>query len=180
MAFSVQARSFVAAIVIIGIVAMLAGAAQWQTGDLAKFLSYLSVALVASFLKVKRPGITSTMSVNFLFVLVGVVEPSMPQTLVIGCSATLIQGLARTTSRPKLIQPIFNICAVSIAVALAARVYNIAPLRGMDLRDPLLMAVVAQRAILVPAPGRRARSFQAFPNFGRRAGLRFGRIQTDQ
>ena len=96
MALSVQARSFLAAIVIVGTAAMLSGAAQWQTGDFAKFLSYLVVALVASFLKVKLPGITSTMSVNFLFVLVGVVELSVPQTLVIGCSATLIQALART------------------------------------------------------------------------------------
>src|SRR5260370_10805614 len=122
MALSAQARWFVAAIVIVGIAAMLTGAAQWQTGDPVKFLSYLTVALVASFLKVKLPGITSTMSVHFLFVLVALIELPAPEALVIGCSATVLQAVPQTTARPKPIQPVFNLCKVSIEIALAARV----------------------------------------------------------
>ena len=34
------------------------------------------------------PGIDGTMSVNFLFILLGVMELSLPETLVIGCTAT--------------------------------------------------------------------------------------------
>ena len=41
-----------------------------------KFLCYLVIALAASRLKVNLPGITGTMSVNFLFLLLGVLELS--------------------------------------------------------------------------------------------------------
>jgi hypothetical protein len=39
--------------------------------DPLKFLCYLVIALVASRLKVNLPGITGTMSVNFLFLPLG-------------------------------------------------------------------------------------------------------------
>ncbi len=102
MALSRQAKLFVAGIVTVGIAAMLANLAQFQSPDLPKFLSYLFIALAGSVLKVKLPGITSTMSVNFLFVLVGIVELTVPETLVIACGATLLQALVRTKTRPKL------------------------------------------------------------------------------
>src|SRR5712672_3500470 len=104
MALSKQAKLFVAAIVTVGIAAMLTNLAQFQSPDFPKFLSYLCIALAGSVLKVKLPGITSTMSVNFLFVLVGIVELTVPETLVIACGATLLQALVRTTTRPAFVQ----------------------------------------------------------------------------
>src|SRR5882762_10365650 len=101
MALSRQAKVFVTAIVAVGIAAMLAAFVQFQSNDLPKFLSFLAIALAASVLKVKLPGITSTMSVNFLFVLVGIIELTVPETLVIACGATLLQVVVRTTSRPR-------------------------------------------------------------------------------
>ena len=55
-----------------------------------------AIALVASGLKVQLPGIDGTMSVNFLFVLLGILELSLPETLAIGCSAALLQCVWRT------------------------------------------------------------------------------------
>ena len=62
--------------------------AHWQSQDLMRFACYLAVALLASGLKVQLPGIDGTMSVNFFFILLGVLELSLPETLVIGCTAT--------------------------------------------------------------------------------------------
>ena len=142
MVLSLQARVFVVAIITVGIAAMTTAAAQWHSDDSARFLCYLVIAFVASSLKVKLPGITSTMSVHFLFVLVGIVELSLPETIVIGTGATLVQALVRTKSRPRLIQTLFNMSAVAVAITLAARVYYMAPMRGMSI-DPLLLAAVA-------------------------------------
>jgi hypothetical protein len=66
---------------------------HWQSADLARFVCYLAVAVLASSLKVQLPGIDGTMSVNFLFILLGVMELSLPETLVIGCTATLVQSV---------------------------------------------------------------------------------------
>ena len=38
------------------------------------------------------------MSVNFLFILLGVLELSLPETLVIGCTATLVQSVWQAAS----------------------------------------------------------------------------------
>jgi len=43
-------------------------------GDPVKFACYLLAALLASSLKVTLPGIDGTLSVNFLFTLLGILE----------------------------------------------------------------------------------------------------------
>ena len=76
------------ALVVIGGMAVLAYAAIHPTSrDIAKFICYLLVALLASKLKVHLPGITGTMSVNFLFILLGILELSFAETLVLGSTA---------------------------------------------------------------------------------------------
>src|SRR5258708_12163770 len=140
---ALSARLFVAAIVIVGIAAMLTGLVEFHTNDSQRFLSYLVIALAASLLKVKLPGITSTMSVNFLFVLVGIIELTVPETLVVACGATLLQAVVRTKSRPRFIQVLFNVSVVSIATSMGGRVYHLALLHGGDFRDPLLLTAAA-------------------------------------
>jgi len=140
---ALSARLFVAAIVIVGIAAMLTGLVEFHTNDSQRFLSYLVIALAASLLKVKLPGITSTMSVNFLFVLVGIIELTVPETLVVACGATLLQAVVKTKSRPRFIQVLFNVSVVSIATSIGGRVYHLALLHGVDFRDPLLLTAAA-------------------------------------
>jgi len=140
---ALSARLFVAAIVIVGIAAMLTGLVEFHTNDSQRFLSYLVIALAASLLKVKLPGITSTMSVNFLFVLVGIIELTVPETLAVACGATLLQAVVKTKSRPRFIQVLFNVSVVSIATSIGGRVYHLALLHGLDFRDPLLLTAAA-------------------------------------
>jgi len=49
------------------------------------------------------------MSVNFLFILLGVMELSLPETLVIGCAATLVQSVWQARSRPDPVKVLFNV-----------------------------------------------------------------------
>jgi diguanylate cyclase (GGDEF)-like protein/putative nucleotidyltransferase with HDIG domain len=82
---------------------------HWQSTDLTRFACYLAVAVLASSLKVQLPGIDGTMSVNFLFILLGVMELSLPETLVIGCTATLVQSVWQTRNRLDPIKVLFNV-----------------------------------------------------------------------
>ena len=75
----------------IGIAVILTAIGHWQSQDLVRFTAYLAIALVTSGLKVVLPGINGTMSVSFLFILIGVLELSFSETVVIGCAATLVQ-----------------------------------------------------------------------------------------
>ena len=66
------ARVFIAVVVLCGISVLTYTVLHGASRDPLKFLCYLIIALVASRLKVNLPGITGTMSVNFLFLLLGV------------------------------------------------------------------------------------------------------------
>jgi hypothetical protein len=67
--------------------------ADWRSGHTLQFLAYLAMAALASRLKVTLPGVTGTLSVNSIFILVGAMDLGRAETLVISCVATLAQCL---------------------------------------------------------------------------------------
>src|SRR6202051_3403297 len=106
---SIRARLFIGATAVLGMWALAHALLHWQSVDLTRFVCYLLVAVLASALKVQLPGIDGTMSVNFLFILLGVMELSLPETLVIGCAATLVQSVWQARSRPDPVKVLFNV-----------------------------------------------------------------------
>jgi putative nucleotidyltransferase with HDIG domain len=98
---------------------------HWQSSEPLKFFCYLVAALLASSLKVSLPGIEGTLSVNFLFTLLGILELGLPETLLIGLAATLAQFYWRPARRPKLIQLVFNLSQVAVSSAAAYGAYHL-------------------------------------------------------
>src|SRR6266536_2632514 len=120
---SIQTKAFVGITASLGVVVLGFALSHWQSKDLMRFACYLAVAVLASGLKVQLPGIDGTMSVNFLFILLGVLELTLPETLLIGCSAALVQCLWRThqtTSLAKIAFNVFSMMANAIALAYFA------------------------------------------------------------
>ena len=112
---SLGARLYVGVIVALGTAVLAVGAMHPTSHQPMKFLCYLLVAVLASRLKVNLPGITGTMSVNFLFILLGILELSFAETLALGCAAILTQCFYR--DRPNAVQVVFNTCATAFAIA---------------------------------------------------------------
>ncbi|MBV8475110.1 MAG: diguanylate cyclase [Acidobacteria bacterium] len=135
------AQGFIAVVTAAGACVVIWGALHWSSRDPLKFLCYTAVALLASRLKVHLPGITGTMSVNFLFILLGIVELSLPETLVLGCAAILTQCFHR--DRPQLVQVIFNVCGSAWAIAAAYQVYHISPLHAQEANRSLQLIAAA-------------------------------------
>src|ERR1035437_6033456 len=120
-----RAVAFVALVTVAGATVLGTSLLHWRSDDLLKFGCYLLIAILASTMKVRLPGMESTMSVHFLFVLLGVLELSLPETLVIGCSAALVQSLWKTTRRPEPIKVVFNVLSMSsTAIWLTYAVYH--------------------------------------------------------
>jgi len=105
----IRAKVFVFTTAASGIALFGAACVHWQSHDLLKFGCYLLIAVLASTMKVKLPGMDSTMSVTFLFVLLGILELSLGETLLIGCTSALVQSLWRNKHRPEAVKVIFNI-----------------------------------------------------------------------
>jgi diguanylate cyclase (GGDEF)-like protein/putative nucleotidyltransferase with HDIG domain len=109
---SIQTKLFVAVTACFGVVALGYALLHWQSQDFTRFLCYLAVAVLASGLKVQLPGIDGTMSVNFLFILLGVMELSLAETLVIGCTASLVQSVWQARKRLDPVKVIFNVAGM--------------------------------------------------------------------
>ncbi|HEY1936876.1 MAG TPA: HD domain-containing phosphohydrolase [Candidatus Angelobacter sp.] len=119
-----QARFFIYTVCLAGLVTAVYGGIVWKIDDPAKFCAYLLTAILASRLKVELPEITGTISVNFLFILIGIAELTFSGTLVLGCSAILVQCVMTRRRWPKIEQVLFNISSAAVAIAAAYFVYH--------------------------------------------------------
>ena len=144
------AKVFISLVVVAGTGALVYGAINPTSLNISKFICYLLVALLASRLKVNLPGITGTMSVNFLFILLGVLELSFAETLVLGTAAILVQCFYR--DRPSAIQVTFNICASALSIATAWTVYHL-PLLQREVGSHTILLVVAASVYFVANTG---------------------------
>src|ERR1700733_8531388 len=134
---SAVAKLYISLVVIAGLATLLYAGIHQSSKNIAEFICYLGIAILASKLKVNLPGITGTLSVNFLFILIGVLELSFSETLTLGAVAMIAQGFYPDRLKP--IQITFNVCAGAISTALAYAVFNAA----------LPNALVGSRAILL-------------------------------
>lgn len=110
------ARTYIGFVVAIGVATVAIGLLHAQSRDWLRFFCLLCIALLCSTFKVSLPKITGTMSVNFLFILIGVADFSFSETLVIGCMATFVQCLWKPESPPRPIQVLFSIMSMAVAI----------------------------------------------------------------
>src|SRR6476661_4866690 len=135
------AKLLISLVVAAGTGVLLYAAINPTSKNIAQFICYLLIALLASRLKVNLPGITGTMSVNFLFILLGILELSFTETLVLGTAAIMVQCFYR--DRPSAIQVTFNICASAFSIAVAYDVYQIDFRQWPQHTQPFVLIVAA-------------------------------------
>jgi len=111
-----SAKLYIGLIVGSGAWAIFRAVAEWHSDDLVRFLCTLAVCLLASGLKVNLPGIKGTMSVNFLFILVGISQMSYSETMALSCLGTIVQCLWKPRKPPSLIRVLFSIATYGLAV----------------------------------------------------------------
>jgi hypothetical protein len=137
------ARAFIGLVTAAGLLAVLRPLATTDVGFSTQFLCYLLLALLSSSLKVNLPGVTGTLSVSFLFILVGMAELGLLQTMVIGIGSALVQIYWGAKKRPPLHQVLFNLAAIAIAIHFAEATLHTAEGFGISLPFRLLFATVA-------------------------------------
>ncbi len=136
-------RAFIAAMSLAASLSLIYGFSHWHSSDAVKFGAYLLAALFASSLKVTLPGIEGTLSVNFLFTLLGVLELSLPETLSIGLASTLAQFYWKPARRPKPVQLLFNLSQVTVSSAFAYGAYRLMVLKVLHGPGHLALLVAA-------------------------------------
>jgi len=137
------ANLYIGAILAAGLIAFGWSLGGWHTGDPLRFGVYLAVACLASGMKVVLPSINGTMSTNFLFVLIGVVELSRSETVVMACAGIVVQTFWHAVNRPRPVQIAFNTASMALASTAAFEFYHLDLFRASTLEMPILLLLAA-------------------------------------
>jgi hypothetical protein len=89
------------------------------------YLLCILLTVLASMLKVRMPGITGTISVNFVFILFAVAVFTFEETVLLAAAGGLVQCLWRAKRQPKVIQVCFNVATLAISGGATYRVSHL-------------------------------------------------------
>ncbi len=101
------------------------------------------LALLASLVKLRLPGIAGTYSLNFLFVLIGVAYFGLPGTRAAGCAAIAAQSVWNTQRRPTLVQVLFNMANLAVSIGFCFLVAHRLLSLGLRPDQPAALALIA-------------------------------------
>ena len=137
------AKLFIGLMVLGGLLSLSYGLLQIHPLHHFRFLSLLFIALVASRLKLKLPGLTGNMSVNLPFILIAVVELTLFEALIIALASTVAQCFPKNGGMLSAVKTLFNVSTMAVAVGLARLIF--------EGRMPLPTALVSSSLLLVLA-----------------------------
>jgi diguanylate cyclase (GGDEF)-like protein/putative nucleotidyltransferase with HDIG domain len=110
-------------VVVAGAIASLYSTSGHPAREWLHFSIYLVAVLLSSGMKVAMPKADSTMSVNFPFILLGILQLSPLQAVVLAAASVIAQCRFRVTKSFSLIQITFNVANVVTATVLAWHTY---------------------------------------------------------
>lgn len=113
------AKAYIALIAAVGTIVLTVVAARWSPENLGRFFLFFALAMMASAMKIRLPGFKTTISTNFVFVLIGLALFSFSETVLIGLGGGLVQSLWKTQTRPRLVQVLFNAACLTVCTAAA-------------------------------------------------------------
>jgi putative nucleotidyltransferase with HDIG domain len=140
---SIGTRVFISGLALAATLSLAWGCSHWQSTEPAKFACYLLAAVLASSFKVILPGIEGTLSVNFLFTLLGILELGLPETLLIVLASTLGQAFLGRKQKVKLVQFVFNWAQLTVSSALAYAAYKLVAIYVLHSPGPLALLAAA-------------------------------------
>ncbi len=92
---------------------------RWNPENFGRFVLFFALAMVASAMKIRLPGLKTSISINFVFILIGLALFNFSETVLIGLGGALVQSLWRPLQRPKAVQVFFNGACLTVCTAAA-------------------------------------------------------------
>ena len=118
-----RAKPFVFLVCAVGCICVLTGILPWRSSHSLLFPAYLLLTIVASALKTVLPGSEGTVSVGFVFFLIGICNMTISETLSLVVLCTIVQCFWRTKKRLSFIHFAFNLSQLSLAITAAYWTY---------------------------------------------------------
>ncbi len=135
------AKIYISLVICAGATVVLIAAATWVSASVPQFLMLLGFAAAASTFKLRIPGLESTMSPNFVFLLLAMLCCSFSEVVAIAMVAAVVQSLWGA-KRARLIQVAFSAAALVLSASVAYQAAHF--LLGLSASiSPVVFAVLA-------------------------------------
>jgi hypothetical protein len=119
----IKAKVMIGMVAVASLCALSIGVVRWQTQAWPQLLLLSVAAAVSSRLKVKLPGMTTSMSGNLPVILLGVTQLGLFASLLLAVTAAIAQSYSGG-NKTKPIQFVFNACLLLNATGLAYVAYH--------------------------------------------------------
>jgi diguanylate cyclase (GGDEF)-like protein/putative nucleotidyltransferase with HDIG domain len=117
-------KPFLHGVLIAGAIAFAWSVVHLSTPDPLKFICYCALSLIAATLRVEIPELNGALAVNYIFVLIGLTDLSLPECMVATVLATVLQCLVRLRKPASVEQVLFNVSNVAVAVVACGSVLD--------------------------------------------------------
>lgn len=136
-----KAKVYIALIICTGAAVLALAVRSWSSASLVPFLVLLGFAAVSSTFKLRIPGIESTMSPNFVFLVLAMLCCNFSQVVAMALVAALVQSLW-TAKRPRLVQVAFSAAVLVLSASVAFQCAHF--LLGLSASNsPVVFAILA-------------------------------------
>jgi hypothetical protein len=137
------AKAYISTVIGAGALVLAYALSTWPSAVPGPWIIYTALAVLASVVKLRLPGMSGTYSLSFLCLLYGVAHFSLPEVLLAGCAGAVAQSLLNAKTRPNLIQVFFNAANVVVSVAASFVIARIWLAASISHYLPAVMALVA-------------------------------------
>jgi hypothetical protein len=119
----IKAKVMIGMAAVVSLCALSFGVVRWQTQAWPQLVLLSVAAALSSRLKVKLPGMTSSMSGNLPVILLGVTQLGLFASLLVAVTAAVAQSYSGG-NKTKPVQFVFNACTLLNAAGLAYLAYH--------------------------------------------------------
>ena len=118
------AKLFIALIGLAGLAGMAMTFRSWTPELGPRFIVYLLLAIATSGMKVTFPGVQGSISLNFVFIMLSLIELQPPETLLLAVASAAAQTYWPAKGRVKPVHLFFNTTCVGLAALCAIWAYH--------------------------------------------------------
>src|SRR5260370_4126548 len=94
------AKAYIAMIAALASVVLIVVASRWNPENFGHFVLFFALAMLASAMKIRLPGFKTTISTNFVLILIAIALFSFGETVLIGLGWALGPSLWKNQRRP--------------------------------------------------------------------------------
>lgn len=118
------ARIYLAVVITAGVSLLVYSLLRWEATDLPRFALFLALALLTATWKVRLPGLTGAISINYVVVLFAIATMSLGEAMLMSAAGAVVQSLWKPKQSPKPVQVWFNLACFALTTGVTYALWH--------------------------------------------------------